>query len=377
MPLTEGRSQASDLTLFVCGDVMTGRGIDQILPHPGEARIFEEYMHSALQYVELAQQCNGAISRPVEFSYIWGDALAELDRVRPDARIVNLETAVTTAKQPWPGKGVHYRMHPRNVGCLLAARIDCCTLANNHVLDWGERGLRQTLDALHGAGLQTAGAGVDAAAAAAPAKIRTPAATVLVFAFATDDCGVPEAWAAGARRPGVTLLNDLSERTLAGIADQIMAEKKPGDIALASIHWGGNWGYTIPDIHRRFAHRLIDAAGVDLVLGHSSHHAKGIEVYRDHLILYGCGDLINDYEGIGERDEWRSDLALLYFARLEPATGRMLRVAMTPLQIRRMRLQRASMEDADWLLDMFNREGRELGTSFVLSPEGQIVSSDR
>ena len=122
-------------TLFLYGDVMTGRGIDQILPHPSQPQLFEPYVRSALGYVELAEEKGGPLPRSVDFAYVWGDALRELDRLRPHARIVNLETAVTVAEDAWPGKGIHYRMHPGNVGCLSAAAIDCCVLANNHVLD--------------------------------------------------------------------------------------------------------------------------------------------------------------------------------------------------------------------------------------------------
>jgi poly-gamma-glutamate synthesis protein (capsule biosynthesis protein) len=86
------------ITLFLCGDVMTGRGIDQVLPHPGDPLIHEHYMKSALGYVKIAEEVNGPIARPVDFSYIWGDALGELDCRAPDLRIINLETSVTTSK---------------------------------------------------------------------------------------------------------------------------------------------------------------------------------------------------------------------------------------------------------------------------------------
>jgi poly-gamma-glutamate synthesis protein (capsule biosynthesis protein) len=79
------------IRLFLCGDVMTGRGIDQVLPHPGSARICESGMASALGYVALAEKANGPIPKPVDFSYVWGDSLAELEQVHPDLRIVNLE----------------------------------------------------------------------------------------------------------------------------------------------------------------------------------------------------------------------------------------------------------------------------------------------
>ena len=107
--------------LFLCGDVMTGRGIDQVLPHPGDPQIHEYYMKSALGYVDIAEEVNGPIPRPVDFSYIWGDALGELDRMAPDLRIINLETSVTTSDDFWPHNGINYRMHPENVSCISAA----------------------------------------------------------------------------------------------------------------------------------------------------------------------------------------------------------------------------------------------------------------
>jgi poly-gamma-glutamate synthesis protein (capsule biosynthesis protein) len=76
---TKLRSHATSLLrLFLCGDVMTGRGIDQILPHAGNPVLYERHMKSATGYVELAEEANGPIWKPVEYSYIWGDALAEL-----------------------------------------------------------------------------------------------------------------------------------------------------------------------------------------------------------------------------------------------------------------------------------------------------------
>src|SRR5512142_2654775 len=98
------------VTLFVCGDVMTGRGIDQILPHPGDPRLFERCASSALEYVELAEATAGPIPRRVGFDYVWGASLGELERLRPDARIVNLETAITVSADAWPEKAVNYRM---------------------------------------------------------------------------------------------------------------------------------------------------------------------------------------------------------------------------------------------------------------------------
>lgn len=62
---------------------------------------------------------------------------------------------------------------------------------------------------------------------------------------------------------------------------------------LAPDHWGGNWGYAVPAAHVRFAHGLI-RAGADIVHGHSSHHVRPFETFDGKLILYGCGDFLDD-----------------------------------------------------------------------------------
>jgi poly-gamma-glutamate capsule biosynthesis protein CapA/YwtB (metallophosphatase superfamily) len=367
-------SAGAELTLFLAGDVMTGRGIDQVLPHPSGPRLYESYVKSARDYVTLAERVNGPLPQPVAFAYIWGDALAALDRLRPDARIVNLETAVTVSDDAWPGKGIHYRMNPANVACLTVARLDCCVLANNHAMDWGRRGLAETLATLRGAGLRAAGAGADRTQAQAPAVVDAAGkARLLVFAYCTPSSGVPAGWEATAALSGVNLLPDLSAASAQAVGRNVQQHRRPGDVVVVSIHWGGNWGYEIPAAERAFAHRIVDDAGVDLVHGHSSHHPKGIEVYRDRLILHGCGDLIDDYEGIGGHEAYRPDLRLLYFPTLDAATGRLSRLVLVPMRMRRFRLQRAAADDIEWLAAMEDREGRRLGTRIEPGADGTLT----
>src|ERR1043166_4600112 len=162
------------LRIFLCGDVMTGRGIDQALRHPVNPVLYEPHVRDAREYVALAEKANGRIPRPLNADYIWGDALRELERAKVDLRIANLETSITSAETPWPYKGIHYRMHPQNIGCLAAAQISACSLANNHVLDWGYDGLSETLKTLDAAGIAHAGAGNDLEEAMQPAVLDTP-----------------------------------------------------------------------------------------------------------------------------------------------------------------------------------------------------------
>ena len=354
---------AGAVTLFLCGDVMMGRGIDQVLPQPLDPTLHESYLRSALGYVALAERAHGPIPRPAAPGYVWGDALAEFARVRPAARIVNLETAVTTSDDAWPGKGIHYRMHPHNLACLTAAGVDCCVLANNHVLDFGYGGLAETLATLHAARIATAGAGADQAAAESPAIIALPGGRrLLVFAYGLASSGVPPDWAATRTGAGVAWLAGLAAHDADGVARQVAAQRRDGDLVVASLHWGGNWDYTIGAAERRFAQRLIEEAGVDLVHGHSSHHVKGIEVHRGKLIIYGCGDFLNDYEGIGGYEAFRGDLSLMYFPTLAAGSGRLLALALTATQLRRFQVRLADPAGADALEAVLDREGRALGT---------------
>lgn len=361
------------MTLFLCGDVMTGRGIDQVLPQPSEPTLHEDYVQDARLYVELAEARSGPIPRPIAYAYLWGDALEELERAAPDARIINLETSITVSGAHWEGKGINYRMHPDNVPCLTAARIDVCALANNHVMDYGHAGLVETLAVLRQAGVRSAGAGRDLAEARAPAVVDLgERGRVVVLSFATGSSGVPADWAALPGRPGVDLLPDLSEATAREIGGRARAAARPGDVVVASIHWGGNWGYEVPRQHVRFAHRLIEG-GVDIVHGHSSHHPRPIEVYRERLILYGCGDFFNDYEGISGHEEFRGDLALMYLATVDPATGALAALRMKPLQIRRFRLRRASPSDCRWLAGAIDAASRAFGARVELTADGGLA----
>ncbi|MFF8728463.1 CapA family protein [Streptomyces sp. NPDC015171] len=360
------------VTLFLAGDVMLGRGVDQILPHPCDPALREDYVHDARDYVALAEAVNGPIPRPVDPGWPWGEALPVLDRAAPHVRVLNLETAVTDHGDFAPGKGVHYRMHPANLPALAAARPDVCVLANNHVLDFGPAGLTETLDCLAAAGLRTAGAGPDEAAAWRPAAVPLPAGgRVLVLAFGMPSSGIPHSWAAGAGRPGVALVAAPTAAAAEDFAGRLRRAAHPGDIVVASVHWGPNWGYAIPRDEVRFAHALVDA-GADVVHGHSSHHPRPPEVYRDRLVLYGCGDLVDDYEGIGGYERYRDDLRLLYLVSVEPGSGRLTGLRMVPLQARRMRLEHASARDAAWLCAVLDAQARGRGTRVEQGDDGTL-----
>ncbi len=369
-----GQLAQRSLRLFLCGDVMTGRGIDQVLPYPCGPALHESGALSAIDYVHLAEAANGPIPRGVGPAYVWGAALDELNRMRPDARIINLETSITRSED-YARKGINYRMSPENADCLKAAAIDCCVLSNNHILDWGRSGLLNTLVTLEHLQIKTAGAGRNLAQASAPVVLEIARnGRILVFSFGSVTSGIPRSWLATSEVPGVNLLAELSETGALRVADEIAHIAQPNDLIIVSLHWGPNWGYGIPDDQRRFAHALIDRTDVSVIHGHSSHHPKAIEVYRNQLILYGCGDSLNDYEGIRGYEEYRDDLALMYFADIDLANGNLHGLEIVPLQIRRFQLVRPSKEDISWMQQTLDRESRKFGAGVMLHPDDGRLS---
>jgi poly-gamma-glutamate synthesis protein (capsule biosynthesis protein) len=361
-------------TVFLTGDVMTGRAIDQLLPHPGDPTLRESVVRDARTYIRLAEQTNGHIPAPIEFVWPWGEALTMLDEFDTDVRLINLETSITGRGEFAPHKRVHYRMHPHNIGCLAAIRPDACALANNHVLDFGYDGLLDTLRTLTDSRIDGVGAGLDLEQAQRPVVAELPdGGRVVIASCGMASSGIPPSWAATGDRPGVAFIPDMSDRTADRVANRVLAAKRQGDITIVSLHWGSNWGYDVDDAQVRFAHRIIDA-GVDVVHGHSSHHPRPIEIYRGKLILYGCGDTIDDYEGIGSYESFRHELRLLYFPAIDPSTGSLTFLRMMPMRMRRMRLERVPDEDADWLRSTVEQASRRFGTRIDRTADGILTT---
>jgi len=195
---------------------------------------------------------------------------------------------------------------------------------------------------------------------------------VLIFGCGAASSGIPPGWAATATRPGVAFLPRLSSAAADDLIARVAAARRPGDVVVVSIHWGSNWGYDVQRDQIRFAHRLIDG-GADVIHGHSSHHPRPVEVYRGRLILYGCGDAINDYEGISGHAEFRGDLRLLYLAAVAAGTGKLAALRMVPMQSRQLRLCQASAADGQWLGAVLERASRRFGSRVSRQPDGTLI----
>jgi poly-gamma-glutamate capsule biosynthesis protein CapA/YwtB (metallophosphatase superfamily) len=355
------------LRLALCGDVMIGRGIDQILPHPGNPAIYVSTrgITDAKAYVQAAVQRHGSIPANRGFAYVWGDVLSIFASFAPDLRMINLETAITTQGEPWPNKLIHFRMNPRNVAALLHADIDFCSLANNHVMDWGYIGLTETMTTLAMANIARAGVGRNLAAASLPAILTVPKkGRVIVLSFTMVSGHTFPEWAAESEKPGVHLIK-ASSRGVDDVKRAVAGVKGPADVLVASVHAGHNFSHEIESPERDLFRRLIDEAGFDLIHCHSSHHVKAIEVHNGRPILYGTGDLINDYEGLPPKPERAGlcpHLGVIAFADFSLENGACTGLFLCPTRIRRMRVERADSNDTASLGAMLTRESVPFGT---------------
>ena len=197
-----------------------------------------------------------------------------------DIVIGNLEAPIAVAGDEFTGKKFRFRLSPKAAPALKNAGFTHLTLANNHILDFGEEGLRQTLDSLEKQGIAFSGAGADLAAAR---KVLITEVKGVRIALLSYSLVYPEEFFAGNGRagtaPGYTPL----------FTADILEAKKAADYVIVSFHWGGE-GLDTPKPYQKAAgHKAIDA-GADIVIGHHPHVLQGVEFYRHGVIFYSLGN---------------------------------------------------------------------------------------
>src|SRR5829696_6157266 len=326
------------ITLALMGDVMLGRKVAEVLNHT---------------------------MRPEE---PWGDVMPLMDAA--DLRIINLECAITDNEQPWmrSPKVFHFRARPSAIETLRTARIEACSLANNHTLDFEEQGLLDTLEHLDAAGIRHAGAGRNREQAAHPAILTVPADhTRRVALVAYTDNEPP--FAAGTDRPGtnylpVSLKPDVLRRVERAVSD---VREMGVDTVIFSNHWGPNMVQRPREIFRRFARAVIDR-GVDIYYGHSAHIFQGVEIYRGKPILYDTGDFIDDYT-VDPR--LRNDWSFLFQVSVEEGT--LERLDLTPVKLSYARVDLATGGEREEILDRMERLSAEMGTVFTRREDALVL----
>ncbi|KAL7489674.1 hypothetical protein ACHAW6_015361 [Cyclotella cf. meneghiniana] len=349
------------------------------------------HAHENIRSLEEIRRAN------INGSYLWGDYLKLTLDTPPDLKLMNLETALTTTIDnediPWE-KGINYHFHLENFKGVMEGYQNACqetkghatkiiqrtsnpsplcvTLANNHIMDFGRQAfVEETLPFLssytkqHRGSVQFAGAGSNIQEASRPAHwtLKLPSSNdnvkqveVYVMAAGSMDSGVPRLWGAAADSAGVFHLPRLDSMQAVNDAVKLLKHwmtihsidptnlLSSNSLVILSIHWGPNWAYRYSGdnqkFRREFAHACIDQCGVDIIYGHSSHHIRGIERYNRKLIIYGAGDLINDYEGFANAgDEKYCKYGALFLADVCVDTKDLFRLTLVPTFMNRLQLK--------------------------------------
>jgi poly-gamma-glutamate synthesis protein (capsule biosynthesis protein) len=208
----------------------------------------------------------------------------------------NFESTLSTAGSPTQG-GDSFAASPRVIPGLRAAGFDLLSLANNHVGDYGDRALRQTLDRFDSAKIDTVGAGRDLAAARRPAVIQRD--DVRVGFIALDSIG--ETPSATRNRAGTNRLNmpprtgPLNRTQLRRITSDIRALNKRVDVVVVLTHWGTQYTHR-PEPSQRIAARAFANAGADLVIGGHPHWIQGLEMAGSAVVVHSLGNFVFDMD---------------------------------------------------------------------------------
>lgn len=263
-------------------------------------------------------------------AYPWGDTLPILHRA--GWRMCNLECVVSDRGAPALGKAFRFRSAAKNIAVLQAARLNAVSLANNHVLDYGEDALLEMLEILDRAGIAHSGAGANLEGASRPAISEACGQKVALLSFTDNE---PD-WEATSTEPGVFFAPiNLADRRAQRVLDIVRGHRLACDLLIVSMHWGSNWGYAPETGHVEFAHALVNA-GADLIFGHSSHVFRGIEFYKDRPIIYGAGNFVDDY-AVDPIE--RNDQGFIYVVEMRGGIPHGLRLF--PTLIRGCRVNRA------------------------------------
>ncbi len=218
------------------------------------------------------------------YDYPWekvGDYLKD-----SDLAIVNLETSITTRGNKWPNKQFNFRSNPKNLDSMKAAGVDMVTLANNHVLDYSNQGLIDTIDNLKKREISYAGGGKNKKEALQGVIIEKDDIKIGVLAFSRV---IPDVkWYANNNRAGIVGAYDGYTQDM---FKRIEEMKKEVDILILSSHWGVERSTKPRPQDIKIAKAAIDA-GVDIVMGHHPHVLQGVEIYKGKPIFYSLGNFV-------------------------------------------------------------------------------------
>lgn len=315
------------LVIGLTGDVMIGREVDNVISQEG-------------------------------YRYVWGNVLPLLHST--DLNIVNLETTLTNSNKIVE-KTFNFKATPDKIKCLTDANVTVANLANNHILDFSEQGLIETIQTLKNAGIKYVGAGINDKEASKPVIITRNNIITGILGFTDNE----PTWKAGTSSSGINYINVSGEDDRKRALLSIEQLKKEADIVVVSIHWGPNMQEFPEKYFIDFAHQMIEQ-GADIIHGHSAHNFQGIEVYHHKLILYDTGDFVDDYmvDPVLKNDH-------SFFFRIDADEKSLTNLELFPVLISRYQVNLAIGKEYKWSIKRMQYLSEKFGTK--VSDRGQVL----
>lgn len=409
-------------TVSFVGDVMLGRVVDQLFPrHVKNDHDQDIAAHFVERYPSILGAENYSPSSP------WGTTLSLLQDSDLTLINLETSATTTSEPWPDKAFNYRMHP-ANLAPILHAAHIDYAGLANNHTLDFGTEGLVETAWTLRDAGVSFAGAGESTNQAYKPVILSLPRQrnpwhagqkgkkqterkqeerrsqneqaqfqSHAVHIYSASDH--PRSWSSIPTfhlfdyspvtriRLRQLLLSDGTTTHPPDIQSESNADnesrhethqfhhrahhhhqcspsKQPPALKIFSVHWGPNYTWHPADKIRALAHFLIDECRVDMVHGHSSHHVQGVERYKGKIIIYGCGDFVDDY---ALNEEYRNDLGAVWRVYVKEGHGGVVldRLEIFPTRVDKFRAMLLDFHDKDhrWVREKISWLSAELGTS--------------
>jgi poly-gamma-glutamate capsule biosynthesis protein CapA/YwtB (metallophosphatase superfamily) len=284
-----------------------------------------------------------SVLRKSNYAYVWGDTI---DIIRnADLSLINLECVIASTGKKWNKtfKLFHFRSHPEAIEVLKTASIDYTSLANNHTLDYDTEALIEMLSLLDKNKIAHSGAGRNLNEAMKASILRRNSLRIGVVSLTDNQ---PE-WEATTNSAGVnyipiTLENNYRDDRLKLCIDNAKMAGST-NMVIVSSHIGPHFREKPSAEYVSFAHRVIDLGG-DIYWGHSNHMPQGIEIYKDKLIMYDCGDFIDDY---AIDPIYRNDLSFIFLLNIDEGSNGLNYIELVPTKIWKFRTNTVTSSSSD------------------------------
>lgn len=274
-----------------------------------------------------------------------------------DITFGNLESPISTGGEPLPGKGIWFRADPQVTDGLLEAGFDVVSVANNHILDFQEPALLDTLNTLKSFGLKPVGGGNNLEEARSPVFMEAHGVKVAFLGY-SDMADIfwsqtkPRCLRATEDSPGVAPLEEEM------IVEDIGIAKQEADVVIVSMHWGEEYADLPSQEQRELAYNLVDA-GANVLVGHHPHTLQGFEVYKGGIIAYSLGNFVFD-------QDWADYTQEGILLELNLVSSECVLAEVYPIILPASQPQIASGQNAERILNKIIRLSAELGTEIEI-----------